>query len=113
MVSMSPFTNTLIAFNLPGAKILEALEYSVSKIDLENGVTSSHIMLQVAGLKITYDYTKPINSRVISVLVRCADCPVPLYEPLDPTKTYRLVTSDFLHGGGDGYTMLKGGTDVQ
>ncbi|KAH8387234.1 hypothetical protein KR093_005687, partial [Drosophila rubida] len=113
LVSMSPFTNLLIAFNLPGSKIVEALEYAVSKIDLDNGVSSSYIMLQVAGLKVSYDYTKPINSRVISVQVRCADCPVPLYEPLVNTKIYRLVTPDFLHGGGDGFTMFTEGTDVQ
>ncbi|KAL7743238.1 hypothetical protein ACLKA6_016182 [Drosophila palustris] len=113
MVSMSPFSNTLMAFNLPGSKIIEALEYSVSKVDLENGVTSSYIMLQVSGLKVTYDFTKPVNSRVVSVHVRCADCPVPVYEPFEPTKSYRIVASDFLVGGGDGYTMLTGGTDVQ
>lgn len=113
MVSMSPFSNMLVAFNLPGAKIVEALEYSVSKIDLENGVKSSYIMLQASGLKISYDYTKPINSRVISVLVRCADCPVPLYEPLEPTKIYRVVTGDFLQGGGDGFKMFTEGTDLQ
>ena len=113
MVSMSPFENSLMAYNLPGQKLIEALEFAVSKIDLENGVTSSYIMLQVTGLKVTFDYTKPIDSRVISVLARCADCPVPIYEPLDPAKIYRIITSSFLQGGGDGYSMLADGTDVQ
>ncbi|EDW66277.1 apyrase [Drosophila virilis] len=113
MVNMSPFENKLIAYNLPGRKLVEALEYGVSKIDLENGVTSSYIMLQVAGLKVTYDYTKPINSRVISVLARCADCDVPIYEPLEPAKIYRIASPDFLQGGGNGFTMLAEGTDVQ
>lgn len=113
MVSMSPFDNILIAYNLPGSKIVEALEYSVSIIDLEGGQTSSYIMLQVSGLKVTYDFTKPVNSRVISVLVRCAECEVPLYEPLEPTKIYRLVSPDFLQNGGDGFSMLAEGTDRQ
>lgn len=110
---MSPFENKLIAYNLPGRKLIEALEYGVSKIDLENGVTSSYIMLQVAGLKVTYDYTKPVNSRVVSVLARCADCDVPIYEPLEPAKIYRIASPDFLQGGGDGFTMLAEGTDLQ
>lgn len=110
---MSPFDNILIAYNLPGAKIVEALEYSVSIIDLENDEPSSYIMLQVSGLKVTFDYTKPAYSRVISVLVRCADCEVPLYEPLEPTKIYRLVSPDFLQNGGDGFYMLAEGTDRQ
>ncbi|XP_030568582.1 apyrase isoform X2 [Drosophila novamexicana] len=113
MVNMSPFENKLIAYNLPGRKLIEALEYGVSKINLENGVTSSYIMLQVAGLKVTYDYTKPVNSRVVSVLARCADCDVPIYEPLEPAKIYRIASPDFLQGGGDGFTMLAEGTDLQ
>ncbi|XP_064539669.1 apyrase isoform X2 [Drosophila montana] len=113
MVNMSPFENKLMAYNLPGRKLVDALEYGVSKIDLDNGVTSSYIMLQVAGLKVTYDYTKPVNSRVVSVLVRCADCDVPIYEPLEPAKVYRIASPDFLQGGGDGFTMLAEGTDIQ
>ncbi|EDW05845.1 apyrase isoform X2 [Drosophila mojavensis] len=113
MVSMAPFENQLMAFNLPGQNIIDALEYAASKIDLENGVTSSYIMLQVSGLKVTYDYTKPINSRVISVLARCADCDVPVYKPLDPAQSYRIITPSFLQGGGDGFSMLSTGTDIQ
>ncbi|XP_060664932.1 apyrase [Drosophila nasuta] len=113
LVSMSPFGNLLIAFNTPGQKIVDALEFGASKIDFENNVSTSYIFLQVAGLKVTYDFTKPVNERVISVLVRCADCPVPLYEPLEPTKIYRAVAPDFLFNGGDGYTMFADATDVQ
>ncbi|XP_033150279.1 apyrase [Drosophila busckii] len=112
IVSMSPFENNLNAYNLPGSKLLEALEYSVAKIDLPNGVTSSHLMAQYSGLKVTYDYSKPVNSRVVSAQVRCADCEVPLYEPLDVKKIYRIVSPNFLQNGGDGYSMLAEGTDV-
>lgn len=113
MVTMSPFENQLMAYNLPGQNIIDALEYAASKIDLENGITSSYIMLQVSGLKVTFDYTKPVNSRVISVLARCADCDVPVYKPLDPAQTYRIITPSFLQGGGDGYSMLSTGTNIQ
>ena len=33
--------------------------------------------------------------------------------PIGPTDTVRLVTNDFMYGGGDGYTVLAGGTNVQ
>ena len=33
--------------------------------------------------------------------------------PIGPTDTIRIVTNDFMYGGGDGYTALAGGTDVQ
>ena len=32
--------------------------------------------------------------------------------PIGPTDTVRLVTNDFMFGGGDGYTVFTGGTDV-
>jgi 5'-nucleotidase/UDP-sugar diphosphatase len=32
--------------------------------------------------------------------------------PIAPTDTVRLVTNDFMLTGGDGYTMLAGGTDI-
>ena len=31
--------------------------------------------------------------------------------PLDPSRTYRLATSNFLWGGGDGLSALAAGTD--
>ena len=32
--------------------------------------------------------------------------------PIGPTDSIRIVTNDFMYGGGDGYTALTGGTDV-
>ncbi|XP_030377933.1 apyrase isoform X2 [Scaptodrosophila lebanonensis] len=114
MVTMSPFENKIAALNLRGDKLVEALEFGVSKIDLENNVRSSAIYLQVSGLKVTYDYSKPVNSRVVTVEARCADCEVPRYEPLDTSKLYRVAMPDFLQKGGDGFKMFyEHGTDVQ
>ena len=33
--------------------------------------------------------------------------------PLGPGSNIRIVTNDFMFTGGDGYTALSGGTDVQ
>lgn len=41
------------------------------------------------------------------VLVLCTECDVPQYERLENDKKYRILTTDFLLFGGDGYTMLK------
>jgi 2',3'-cyclic-nucleotide 2'-phosphodiesterase (5'-nucleotidase family)/predicted AlkP superfamily phosphohydrolase/phosphomutase len=38
--------------------------------------------------------------------------PRPTTAPLGPGSTVRIVTNDFMFGGGDGYTALSGGTDV-
>ncbi|XP_059222626.1 apyrase [Stomoxys calcitrans] len=114
LVTMSPFENILTAFDLPGDKLLDALELAASKVDYENNVTSSYIFLQVSGLKVTYDFKKPVNERVIDLKVRCAACAIPKYEPFDPSETYRIVTPNFLQDGGDGFYMFREfGTNVQ
>jgi 2',3'-cyclic-nucleotide 2'-phosphodiesterase (5'-nucleotidase family) len=38
--------------------------------------------------------------------------PEPTTAPLGPGSTVRIVTNDFMYGGGDGYTAFTGGTDV-
>jgi 2',3'-cyclic-nucleotide 2'-phosphodiesterase (5'-nucleotidase family) len=38
--------------------------------------------------------------------------PKPTTAPLGPGSTVRIVTNDFMFGGGDGYTALTGGTNV-
>uniref|UniRef100_A0A1I8NGR4 apyrase n=1 Tax=Musca domestica TaxID=7370 RepID=A0A1I8NGR4_MUSDO len=114
IVTMSPFENVLTAFDLPADKLREALEFGVSKIDYENNVTSSSIFLQVSGLKITYDFKKPVNQRVVDLKVRCSSCSVPRYEAFDEKATYRIVAPNFLQDGGDGFHMFRDyGTNVQ
>lgn len=111
---MSPFENILTAFDLPGEHLVGALEFAVSKIDLANNVTSSSIFLQVSGLKVTYDFKKPVNERVIDIKVRCANCTYPVYEPFNMTSTYRVVAPNFLQDGGDGFHMFREhGTNIQ
>ena len=47
-----------------------------------------------------FDAAKPRGRRIASVTVGGA--------PLDPARTYRLATNDFLARGGDGYAMFAG-----
>lgn len=111
---MSPFENVLTAFNLPGHKLLEALEFSVQPIDIKSNTTNSPIYMQVAGLKITYNYNNPVGERVVELKVRCANCAIPLYEDFDSRKIYRIVAPDFLAEGGGGFTMFRDyGSDWQ
>ncbi|XP_075154886.1 5'-nucleotidase-related protein-like isoform X3 [Haematobia irritans] len=107
MIAMAPFENTLVSYDLPGEKLKDALELSVKDMDLSKGINRSYIFLQVAGLKVTYDLKRPINDRVVGLKVRCANCRRPRYEHFDSTKSYRIVTTNFLQNGGNGYTMFR------
>ncbi|XP_075154884.1 5'-nucleotidase-related protein-like isoform X1 [Haematobia irritans] len=112
--TMSPFENKMAAFTLPGAQVLEALEFSLNEIDLFNNKTSSSIFLQVSGLKVVYNFTKPNGHRVQQIKVRCKYCSVPIYQPLDVKEDYRIISSDFIAEGGGGFTMFRDyGKDLQ
>lgn len=72
-----------------------------------NGETSFGEFLQVSGVQIKYDMNRPIGSRVLEIKVRCGLCSVPTYSPLQKDKTYRLLVTSFLSGGGDGHHFIK------
>ncbi|EDS27505.1 5' nucleotidase [Culex quinquefasciatus] len=72
---------------------------------LEHGASNSNI--QISGLQVVYNMTEPRGSRVQSVNVRCSDCLVPRYDPLDPFKYYRVAANSHMTGGGGGYTMFE------
>ena len=51
-----------------------------------------------------YNASQPIGSRV-NATVRCIDCDVPRYLPLDESATYRVVTQNYIGDGGGGYSV--------
>lgn len=106
MVTMSPFENVLNTIDIKGKYIKEALEFGVQYVDLYNSVTSSYIFLQVSGLKIVYDFYKPVGQRVVGLKVRCIQCDYPVYEEFDEEKVYRIAGPSFLIDGGDGFSMF-------
>jgi 5'-nucleotidase / UDP-sugar diphosphatase len=85
-----PFRNELVVGTLTGAQILDALGRSAS-LDPQDNPGG---FLQVSGVRYTID-----GNRLASATVGG--------QPIDPVRRYRVVTSDFLAEGGDGYTMLK------
>jgi 5'-nucleotidase/UDP-sugar diphosphatase len=109
VLEVLPFGNRLVQVDLIGAEILAALENGVSEIKA-NPEESGGRFPQVAGIKFSADLTKPVGSRVTEVLIGNATSG---YIPLDKAAVYRLVTLDFIFGGGDGYTMFKNGQNVR
>jgi 5'-nucleotidase/UDP-sugar diphosphatase len=103
-----PFGNRLVQFDLPGDDLADALENSLSKMEADPE-TSNGRFLQVAGLKFKADLTRPLGSRVTSVLVGSAELG---FKPLDKTAVYRVAALDFMFNGGDGYTMLQNGRNL-
>jgi len=97
VLTVLPFQNTLSTFEMTGAGLLEALENSVSQYEEKAGR-----FLQVAGMKYTFDIAQPVGSRISDVMVDEGGT----YVPIDPAKTYLVVSNNFVRQGGDGFAMF-------
>jgi 5'-nucleotidase len=96
VVNVLPFGNFIVVIDLKGSELLEALEHGVDTAP----EVAAHIS-QVGGISVVYDSSKEVGNRVASVTFDNG-------EALDPDKTYKVATNDFMAAGGDNYTMLDG-----
>ncbi|XP_075983997.1 apyrase-like [Anticarsia gemmatalis] len=99
-----PFENYVQVYDLKGQYLQEALEFSVGVSWTDT--FSSGRMLQIGGMRNVYNASMPVGSRV-SASIRCVECDVPRYLPLDLDKTYRIVSQSYIGDGGGGYSMLS------
>lgn len=99
VLTVLPFSNTLATFQLTGADIIASLENGLS--DIENGAGR---FPQVAGLKYSFDKTKPSGSRLVGDVMVEEDG---TWAPIDPAKVYGVVTNNFMRNGGDGYALFS------
>lgn len=97
VLTVLPFQNTIATFQIKGEDLKAALENGVSQI--EDGAGR---FAQVGGMKYSFDRSKPVGSRVSDVMVKEGDN----FVPLDPAKTYGVVTNNYVRGGGDGFKMF-------
>ncbi|XP_022100679.1 5'-nucleotidase-like [Acanthaster planci] len=104
ILTVLPFGNTIDTITIKGVYLLEALENSVAEYD---PVVRPGRFLQFSGMIVSYDLSKPPGRRVVKAEVRCTECEVPEFVPLDPDKVYKIVLPSFLVSGGDGYSMIR------
>lgn len=60
----------------------------------------------MTGIKIEINATQPFGKRITFLKVECDSCPHRNYQPIELNKIYGVVTTDYLAGGGDGFTMI-------
>jgi 2',3'-cyclic-nucleotide 2'-phosphodiesterase/3'-nucleotidase/5'-nucleotidase len=94
---LQPFANTLVTMDLTGAQVIRAIE---------NALTAGRSAGHVSGIRIRYSPTAPDGQRVIGVTMEDGS-------RLDPTATYRVSVNNFMAEGGDNYTVLLEGRNVQ
>ena len=87
-----PFTDRIAIVELSSGALLDIVEQGLS---LERG------MLQVSGLEVRYDPSRPAGRRLLGIEVGG--------EPLRLDGTYRVATLEILAQGGDAYTQFEQG----
>jgi len=92
LFSVLPFGNTFVKVWLTGEQV---------RATLEDGITGQHGIVQVSGLRFTFDYDLPAHSRIIGDVIDARTG-----EPLDPTRTYVVLVNNFMAAGGDHYGTL-------
>ena len=109
LYNVQPFGNTLVTMNLTGAQLLRLLEQQWESPQPAGG----RILPLSRGLTYTWDAAKPEGSapktgdRVVAGSLRLNGVPV------DPVRRYRVTVNSFMASGGDNFTVLTSGTDVQ
>ncbi|QCP86719.1 multifunctional 2',3'-cyclic-nucleotide 2'-phosphodiesterase/5'-nucleotidase/3'-nucleotidase [Cereibacter sphaeroides] len=97
VLTVLPFQNTLSTFQVTGEAVVAALENGVS--ELEEGAGR---FAQVAGLKYAFDPAAPVGARISDVMVMEEGG----WQPIDPAKTYGVVSNNYVRQGGDGFAMF-------
>jgi 5'-nucleotidase len=98
LFAVMPFGNELIVKSLTSEALLQVLEEQF-------GAERTRIMQVSKGLTYAYDESRPLGQRVDRSSVRVNGA------PLVPGRRYRVATSNYLWGGGDGLRAVSSGTD--
>jgi 5'-nucleotidase len=91
---VQPFANHVMRTSMTGAQIARLLEQQF------HADGSDPTILQVAGLRVTVDASKPVGHRIVSITDESGT-------PIDPKRTYTVAMNSFLIDGGDGFTVFK------
>ena len=89
-----PFLNKALVLEVTGAMLRQAIEAGFTGAENEVGRFP-----QISGMRVKADLTRPNGRRVVRLEIAGA--------PVNPARSYRLATNDFLARGGDGYTVLS------
>ncbi|XP_037502368.1 5'-nucleotidase [Rhipicephalus sanguineus] len=107
ILATMPFGMSVVIMTLNGSELRSMFEYSVSEYSFQK---KQGRFLQVSGIRVTYNLSYPSKCRVVSLQVLCRRCRVPRYEAVNDTGVYRIVTTDYITKGGDGYPRATNAT---
>ncbi len=99
--TVQPFGNSLVTMTLTGAQIDTLLE-----LQFDNPGPGSNRILQVSeGFTYSWSAAAAKGSKVDAASIKLNGVPI------DPSASYRVTVNNFMADGGDGYTILRSGTN--
>jgi 2',3'-cyclic-nucleotide 2'-phosphodiesterase (5'-nucleotidase family) len=104
-----PFGNRTVIETLNGEQLTAAFLNGFSPAC--SPAISTGRFPQISGLKVQFHCDG--TTSVVDGIWKAPDGPGGTLTPVGPADTVRLVTNDFMFTGGDGYTALAAGTDIQ
>ncbi len=109
LFNVMPFNNNLVTMDLTGRQLLRLLEQQWESPQLPGG----RIMPVSNGFSYTWDASMPegaapgTGQRVVPGSMKLHGVPI------EADQTYRVTVNNFMAGGGDNFTVLLQGTNVQ
>jgi len=100
LFAVQPFDNQVVSMDLTGDQIYTLLEQQFPP-----NQTGNPRILQVSGLKYTYDESLSGDQRITSLTTTDG-------VPIDRAETYKVAVNSFIATGGDNFTVLKEGQNV-
>jgi len=97
-----PFSNILVEMPVTGAQLINTLEDGVANHLDHAGSSGGHPYM--SGVRWDLDLSKNRGQRFSNIQVR--DRNTGDWSPIDPTRSYTLVTHDYLASGKEGYATL-------
>jgi 5'-nucleotidase len=98
--TVQPFGNSLVTMTLTGAQMKTLLETQFNGC---NGQTAERILQVSVGFSYAYTAGNACNARVTAMSINGV--------AVDPSASYRVTVNSFLADGGDGFAVLKDGTE--
>jgi 5'-nucleotidase len=94
-----PFNNSLVTLTLTGAQIKQLLEQQWI------GQQNPRILHVSKNFSYSWDAARPVGDRVDGTAIRLDG------QPIDPGARYRVTVNNFLAEGGDGFVVLRQGSE--
>ena len=98
--TVQPFGNSLVTMTVSGAQIKTLLETQFAGC---NGQASQRILQVSKGFNYSYTLANACNDRIGSITINGV--------AIDPSAYYAITVNSFLADGGDGFAVLKEGTN--